>query len=189
MGSVSFAEVVAAVAAVDKQSRVPERHELTDEEWKLVEPLMPGKGRCGRIPRNHRQVLNGMLYVLRTGCAWRDVPRKYGPWQTIYNRFNEWRRKGLIDAIVEAFLKMLDERGEIDWDLWCVDGSNVRAARCAAGAAKKGGPQENPQTMRSVAREVALARRFTSSRTDEGCRSPSSRPPATVTSLGASSPH
>jgi transposase len=163
MGAVSFAEVIAAVAEVDRQPREPERHELSDAEWRLVEPLLPGrKNPTGRIPRNNRQVLNGMFYVLRTGCPWRDVPRKYGPWQTVYNRFREWRRKGVIDSIVEAFLKMLDERGEVGWDLWCIDGSNVRAARCAAGAAKKGGPPESPQTMRSVAREVALARRSTS---------------------------
>jgi putative transposase len=163
MGSVSFAEVVAAVAAFDRKPKEPERHELSDAEWRLVEPMLPGrKNPTGRIPRNNRQVLNGMFYVLRTGCPWRDVPRNYGPWQTVYNRFREWRQKGVIDGIAEALLKMLEERGEIDWKLWCIDGSNVRAARCAGGAPKKGGLVKNLLTMRSVALAAVSERSSTS---------------------------
>ena len=162
MAAISFGDLVAAVAETCGRPKQPERHELSDAEWQIVEPLLPGKPERGRIRRNDRQVINGMFYVLRTGCPWRDVPRKYGPWKTVFNRFNRWRAAGVIDAIAEALLKELDARGEIDWDLWCVDGSNVRAARCAANGRKKGARVTSLETMRSVARAVGSARSSTS---------------------------
>jgi len=161
MSAVSFEDVVAVVSEALGPTRV-ERHELTDEEWALVEPLLPSRASTGRSRRDDRQVINGMFVILRTGAPWRDLPRKYGPWKTVYNRFNAWSRNGVIDAVVEGLLGVLETRGEIDWDLWCVDGSSIRAARCAAGAAKKGGPQASRLTMRSVVRVVASGRRSTS---------------------------
>jgi transposase len=161
VGVVTFEDVVAVISEVFKPTEVG-RHELSDEEWALVEPLLPRAAACGRPRRDDRQVVNGMFYVLRTGCPWRDLPVQYGPWKTAYNRFNGWSQAGIVDRIVEGLLAILEERGEIDWDLWCVDGSSIRAARCAAGAAKKGGPEASRLTMRSVARAVASGRRSTS---------------------------
>lgn len=115
------------------------RHELTDEQWQLVEPVLPPQrdGGPGRKPADQRQMLNGMMWILRTGAPWRDLPERFGPWQTVYHYYNEWRKQGVYDRILEALQIRLDAKGYIDWDLWCVDGSSVRASRAAAGASKK----------------------------------------------------
>ena len=70
--------------------------------------------------------------------AWRDLPERYGKWKSVYHRFNRWRGEGLFDRILKALRIRLDKQGKIDWDLWLVDGSNVRASRAAAGAQKRG---------------------------------------------------
>ena len=129
------------------------RHELSEEEWELVAPFLPdpksGPGKPGRPPRPNRLVLNGMLWLLRTGAPWRDLPRsRFGPWQTVYHRFAKWRSEGALEALVEGLLGVLNEADKIDWDLWCVDGSVARAARCAGGARKKGDHQTSRKTTR-----------------------------------------
>ena len=68
-----------------------ERHDLRDDEWDRIKHLLPAGGRPGRPWRDHRQVINGMLWILSTGAAWRDLPRRYGSWQSVYDRFNRWR--------------------------------------------------------------------------------------------------
>ena len=120
------------------------RYELTDERWKLIEPLLPrpgGKG--GRRWRDHRQVLNGILWVLHTGAQWRELPERYGPWKTVYGRFRRWRDEGLFDRVLHALQLRLDEQGRVDPDLWLVDGTGVRASRSAAGG-KGGGAAARP---------------------------------------------
>ena len=114
------------------------RHEVTDDQWELVGALIPQKASpVGRRPRDARTMLNGMLWILRTGAPWRDLPERFGPWQTVYDYFRNWRNAGVFDQVLRALQIRLDRNGQIDWDLWCVDGSNVRAARCAGGADKK----------------------------------------------------
>ncbi len=114
------------------------RHELMDEQWALIEPLVPLSNACtGRPPRDRRILLNGIFWILHTGAPWRDLPERFGPWQTVYHHFARWRREGVFAEIIEALQVTLDQRGLIDWDLWCIDGANVRAARAAAGADKK----------------------------------------------------
>jgi transposase len=130
---------------------VVRRYELTDGEWALIEPLIPPASDTGRPRRPPREVLNGIFWMLRSGSPWRDIPERYGPWQSLYHHFNSWRRQGVIDRILEALQIRLDEEGHIDWDLWCVDGSSVRASRAAAGAGKKGAPK-SPKTTHWVAR-------------------------------------
>ena len=114
------------------------RYELTDEQWNLLKGLFPRQKRGGKW-NDHRTTLNGMLWILRSGAPWRDLPDRYGKWKSVYHRFNRWRREGLFDRILKALQIRLDKQGKIDWDLWLVDGSNVRASRSAAGARKKGG--------------------------------------------------
>jgi transposase len=82
-------------------------------------------------------MLNGMMWILRTGAPWRDLPERFGPWQTVYDYYKNWRSVGVYGRILKALHIRLDRRGRIDWDIWCVDGSSVRAARAAAGASKK----------------------------------------------------
>ena len=114
------------------------RHELSDEQWKLVEPLLSTPRRTtGRRRRPPREMLNGILWILRTGAPWRDLPERYGPWQTVYQYFTAWRADGTFDRLLGALQVHLDRDGHIDWELFCIDGTNVRAARAAAGASKK----------------------------------------------------
>jgi transposase len=136
------------------------RHELEEHEWRLIKDLFPNPKGRGRPPANLRAVLNGIFWILRSGAPWRDLPERYGPWQTIYHWFNLWRKDGTVDRILERLQLRLDKDGYIDWDLWCVDGSHVRASRAAAGAGKKGG-RKNPKTTHWVAREGGTGRRST----------------------------
>jgi transposase len=114
------------------------RHELSDPEWAEVACFFPPRPpkRGGRW-KDDRTLLNGVFWRLRTGAPWRDVPERYGPWQTVYHRFNSMRKAGLLDRIIERLQLRLNEEGLIDPDLFCIDGTNVRASRAAAGAAKK----------------------------------------------------
>ena len=117
------------------------RHELTDEQWLLVEPHIPRskatRKKGGRPRRDPRRMLDGIMWVLATGAPWRDLPERFGPWQTVYDHFRKWRKSGVFTRIIEALQIKLDRKGLIDWDLWCVDGASVRASRAAAGAGKK----------------------------------------------------
>ena len=113
------------------------RHELTLEQWTLIEPLLPPIASTGRRPKDRRLMLNGILWILRTGAPWRDMPERFGHWRTVYGYFQQWRADGTFDCILQALQVRLDRQGKIDWDLWCIDGSSVRAARAAAGASKK----------------------------------------------------
>jgi len=122
------------------------RYEVTDDQWQLIEPLIPAAAATGRKRVLPRTVLNGVLWVLRSGSPWRDLPERYGPWQSIYHHFNSWRRTKVFERILESLQMRLDAEGHIDWDLWCVDGSTVRASRAAAGAGKKGAPMSQSTT-------------------------------------------
>lgn len=113
------------------------RFELSDEEWELIVPHIPiATGRGGRL-KEPRKMLNGMFWVLRTGTSWRELPERYGPWQTVYHWFNRWRRDETLRQLAEALADRLHGDGRIDRELWLVDGTNVRAHRAAAGARKK----------------------------------------------------
>ena len=114
------------------------RHEVSEEEWGILEPLLPeSEARTGRPPRDPRQMLDGLLWILNTGAPWRDLPERFGPWQTVYGHFQAWRASGVFDSILDALHLRLDRDGKIDWDLWCIDGTSIRATRAAAGAPKK----------------------------------------------------
>jgi transposase len=126
------------------------RHELTDNQWQQVENLLPRNGDRGGQWQDHRRVLNGMLWRLCTGCPWRDLPARYGPWQTIYDRFNRWCRDDTLRRISQILRAELDRQGGIDWTLWCIDGSVVRAHGAAAGASAESQKKDrkNQPTMR-----------------------------------------
>ncbi len=160
------------------------RYELTDEQWSVIEPLLP-KAEWGRPLAAPRQMLNAMFWVLRSGAPWRDLPERFGPWQTVYHHFNSWRRRGVYDRILEALQVRLDAKGQIDWDLWCVDGTMVRASRSAAGAGKKGAPR-SPSTTRWAARAADSGASSTWSLTATAFPSPSTSPRARSTSARSS---
>jgi len=113
------------------------RGDLTDAQWAKLAPLLPPQrsGTAGRPPHNHRRMLNGMLWILRTGAPWRDLPRRYGRWSSVASRFYRWRRAGVIARVDEALKEQGDAAGQIEWEAHYVDGSVVRAHQHAAGAA------------------------------------------------------
>jgi transposase len=156
------------------------RHELTDEQWALVESHVPiSTARTGRPARDRRTLLNGIFWILCTGAPWRDLPERFGPWQTVYDHFRKWRKSGVFAAIIESLQVKLDNNGYIDWELWCVDGSSVRAARAAAGADKKvsSGTPTNPKITHWAAAEAGLDRSSMLSLTVRGLHLPSKSAP------------
>ena len=114
------------------------RHELTDAQWpRLAAVLPPPKPpKAGKPNLDHRPIVNGILWRVRTGAPWRDLPERYGKWQTVYSRFRRWRLSGVWDRALVALQTEAQTVGEIDWSLHFVDGTTVRAHQHAAGAKK-----------------------------------------------------
>lgn len=81
--------------------------DLSDAQWKLLEPMLPKVKKRGRPPTDRRLILNGLLYFVRSGCAWRLLPREFGPWETVYGCFRTWRRQGLWKFIHEVLRRMV----------------------------------------------------------------------------------
>ena len=109
------------------------RHRLTDEQWDLISSVFPEPKRTGRPPRDRRQVMDGILWILRTGSPWRDLPAAFGPWATVWDLFDTWNHNGTLQTILDR----LRGRVEIDEELWRIDGTIVRAAKWAADGGKK----------------------------------------------------
>lgn len=107
------------------------RYELSDFEWSIIAPLLPNKPR-GVARADDRTVLNGIYWRLRTGSPWADIPERYGPPTTCYNRFVRWRKLGVWDRIFEAV------SAAYDGDLQMVDSSSIRVHQHAANV-KRGG--------------------------------------------------
>lgn len=141
------------------------RHATTDEQWARVADLFPPGGRRGGQWKDHRLMLDAMLWVLLTGAPWRDLPERFGPWKTAFNRFRRWTAEGLWDRALD---RLQVEEPALDLTLVCVDGSSVRAHRHAAGARKKTTAATSPTTTPSGAAEAAGAPRSTSCATAKG---------------------
>jgi transposase len=113
------------------------RDELTDEQWQQLEPLLPAqKPNRGRPNLEHRTVINGILWILKTGAPWRDLPERYGKWQTVASRFYRWQQSGVWERIFAQLQQTKDRDGQINWEVHYVDGSIIRAHQHAAGAKK-----------------------------------------------------
>ena len=82
-------------------------------------------------------MVEGILWILRTGSPWRDLPEEFGSWETVYGCFNRWNADGTLDEILRRLRALRIEAGAVDEELWCIDGTTVRAARCATGGGKK----------------------------------------------------
>jgi transposase len=111
---------------------------LNDEQWAVIEPLIP-TGRRGVKPSRNREVISGIIHVLKYGCRWRDCPAVYGPHTTIYNRFNRWSKAGIWPAILQALITA-DAA-----NLQSIDSTSSKAHRCSAGG--KGGPMRRPSAV------------------------------------------
>ncbi|MGW8955584.1 IS5 family transposase [Streptomyces sp. NPDC055709] len=109
------------------------RGDLSDAEWERLRPFLPvSNRRCGRW-REHRQVIDGILHRVRTGVHWRDLPERFGPWKTVYERHRLWSADGTWEHLLQQVQAAADAAGEIDWDV-SVDSTIVRAHQHAAGA-------------------------------------------------------
>src|SRR3954454_23654510 len=94
------------------------RHELSDGQWARLQPLLPPQRPVtGRPAHDHRAILNAILWRLATGVPWRDLPERYGPWQTVYSRFRRWQRAGIWDRVLAALHADGHGRREVDWTL------------------------------------------------------------------------
>lgn len=134
------------------------RYELTQAQWDFIKgELAPPKPR-GRPRADLRKMLNGILWILHSGASWRDLPLHYGPWKTVYGHFLRWAKGGTFERVLRKLQIRLDREGLIDWDIFMVDGTSVRASKAAAGAGKRGEP-ENPSITLWGAREAGLAPR------------------------------
>ena len=108
---------------------------MTDQEWAVFEPIVANPSRRGgRPPSNHRLVLDGVLWVTRTGVPWRDLPDVFGNWNSVWRQFRRWSLSGVWDILLQA---LADSGGDTD-ALQMIDSTTVRAHRCAAGAAGGG---------------------------------------------------
>src|SRR5687768_6116214 len=107
----------------------PRRYELSDFEWSIIQPLLPNKPR-GKPRVDDRRVLNGIYWRLRTGSPWADIPERYGPSTTCYNRFVRWRKIGVWDRVFEAVSKVNEG------DLQMIDSSSIRVHQLGANAKK-----------------------------------------------------
>jgi transposase len=134
---------------------------MTDAEWELIADLFPEPAATGRPPRKPRELMDAIFWVVRTGAPWRDVPKEFGPWKTVYNHFDKWNSDGTLDKVRKRLLSRFVDDDEIDKELWCIDGTIVRAARCAAGGGKKM-TRENLRPMLLVDPAVVFPRKFTS---------------------------
>lgn len=118
------------------------RGDLTDKQWEKIQPLLPPqKAWTGQPAADHRRILNGILWLHRTGAPWRDIPKRYGKHSTISSRFYRWRSIGLWQRMWENLMPQADATGDIDWEVHFVDSTVVRAHQHAAGA--KGGNQKS----------------------------------------------
>lgn len=116
------------------------RYEVTQEQWEAIRDLVERKKkRTGRRLRDDRELLNGMFWVLCSGASWRDIPERYGPWQTVYDRYRSLRDNGTLDRMLVRLQLRLNDAGLMDLDTWYLDSTTIRASRAAAGA-KKGLP-------------------------------------------------
>ena len=115
------------------------RYELTDPEWARIEPLLPPThtGTPGHPWKDHRTVLNGILWILRTGAPWEDLPARYGARSTCNDRLRIWQADGTWNKILQSIQSQQDHEGNVVWIDCSIDGSSVRAHQHAAGARKQ----------------------------------------------------
>jgi transposase len=121
------------------------RYELTDEDWSLIEPLLPGReGDPGAHGANNRLFVNAVIWIARTGAPWRDLPERFGEWNSVYQRFNRWSKAGVWERVFEAVRLP-------DLEALLLDSTIIRAHQHAGGATQK------KRTKRSDVRGAASA--------------------------------
>ena len=116
------------------------RGDLSDAQWERLQPFLPQENdptKRGNRYRDHRPIINGILWIVRTGAPWRDLPERYGPWQTCYDRFRSWQKSGKWQQLLEAAQQECDSGRlpgkEVDWEGVSVDSTTIKAHPHAAG--------------------------------------------------------
>lgn len=135
------------------------RYALSDRQWRLIKDHFPVNGRRGNQWKDHRTIVNGILWILRTGAPWRDLPDQFGSWKTVYDRFRRWAQNGFWDELLSHLQALKNRKGKIDWRLFCIDGSVVRAHKASAGASKKV-TKLNPKITRQAGAEAGSLQKF-----------------------------
>jgi transposase len=118
------------------------RTDLTLDQWATLKPLLPENPKHGHAYKPHQPVINGILWRLGTGAPWRDVPERYGPWETCWDRLTRWSRDGTWTGILAALQATQDAQGNIDWDRASLDSTRCNAHRSAVGARKQPAKRE-----------------------------------------------
>ena len=132
------------------------RHDLTNSQWERFQPLLPPqKPHTGRPAADHRRILNGILWIIRTGAPWRDLPDRYPPHGTCHDRLTRWQRAGIWERVLQALLAEADAAGELAWVRAAVDSTTVRAHQHAAGARRA--PGKKGELCRLLARRSGAA--------------------------------
>jgi transposase len=126
------------------------RADLSEQQWLVIEPLLPVGKKSGRPPKwTKRQLIDGIRWRIRVGSPWRDVPGCYGPWESVYGLFRCWQRAGVWTRILSALQAHADSEGRITWDV-SVDSTIARAHQHAAGARKRGTYRPNRRAPRMI---------------------------------------
>ena len=152
------------------------RGDLTEREWRIIGALLPPeRGRKARPAYDNRLFLNGMLYVLRVGCPWRDMHERYGKWNSVYVRFRRWAEQGVWDAVLETLVEL----GLTDDWKHMIDSTTIRGHSQAAGA--KGGPArralvEAAAALRARSTPAQTVKAALSALSSPAARSPTTRP-------------
>ncbi|MFI0906137.1 IS5 family transposase [Streptomyces sioyaensis] len=133
------------------------RGDLTDDEWAVLEPLLPvSNNRCGRW-RDHRQVINGIIHRPSTGVQWRELPERFGPWKTVHKRHLLWSADGTWEMLLQHVQAAADAESDLDWNV-NVDSASVRARQHAAGAPKNPPPTPPSSSKGALQRSGSPAR-------------------------------
>lgn len=125
------------------------RHDISDRTWKLLEPHLPGRrGAWGRVAKDNRKFINAVVWILRTGAPWRDLPPDYGDWKNTHRRFCRWRDSGVWEKLFKLFVQ------DPDFEWLMIDASYIKVHPHAAGAA--GGNQAMGRTKGGSTRRFTL---------------------------------
>jgi transposase len=142
------------------------RGDLTDSQRERLKPHLPPEktGKRGGQWKDHRLVINGILWIIRTSAPWRDLPERYGPWQTCQDRLTRWQRTGLWTRLLHILQAQADAQGHVEWEGCAVDSTSIKAHPHAAGAPRdKGGhkaSRQKPKSPRKRPRRAKIRKRW-----------------------------
>ena len=140
------------------------RHAISDADWDRIKDLLPGlPGQHGKVAKDNRLFVDAVLWIAKTGAPWRDLPERFGNWNSAWRRFDRWAKKGVWQRVFEAL-----QDSDLEWLV--LDSTVVRAHPCAAGAEKKPTAAAANPSKRWAAAAGASAPRSTSGSTGWGCR-------------------